>query len=435
MRAKVLLLGIITLSMGACTSSRMQSGLAYNDDIYYNPKGKPLSVSNQYVPVLADQGVQKEDQKVYQQKVREYSRSVDQNDPRDFSQIQSQYANILSDRSIVDADTVLYYNDETGYWVNGFSGSSFDQSYAERLVKFHGPFRGIPYWSPLYTQVVYFGDPNWNVYLDGNYAYVFPSWSNRYYSNFYYGGYRPYWNMSFGFGWPYYGWNDPWYNPYFGFGGYYPYWGYNPYWHGSHYWPHHHHHHRPGGNIAGTQKGVSRYYGSRTTNTNTSVGSYNSSTSYRGSNNRYTTYSPSNNSREMSVTRDGKTVSTTGTVSYSRPGSTVNGGVNKSTSTSTGTSVSGNAVRNPSSNNSGSQRSSTTVTKRYDTGSSNSSVGTSSRPTYQPGSATRSTTVERNVNQNTMRSSSPTPSNNSTTYTPSRSGSSSGSSEQRTNRR
>ena len=434
MRTKLIMLGIISLSLGACTSSRTQSGVAYNDDIYYNPKAKPLSVSDQFAPVLTDKAVQKEDQQVYSQKAKEYSRSVDQSDPRDFSQIQAQYANILTDDQVVDVDTMVYYNDETGYWVNGFSGSSYDQDYAERLVKFHGPFRGIPYWSPLYTQVVYFGDPNWNVYLDGNYAYVFPSWSNRFYSNFYFGGYRSFWNTSFGFGWPYYGWNDSWYNPYFGFGGYDPYWGYNPYWHGSHYWPHHH---RPGGNIAGNQTSPSRYYGSRTGNNNTSIGSVNSSTSYRSSNTRYSSYSPANGSREMTVTRDGNTVSTRGSVTYSRPGSTVNGTTNKNTSTGVGNTVTNNAVRNSSATRGSSQRSGTTVTNRYSSGGGNSSTsGSSSRPTYQPGSATRSTTVERNVNNNTMRSGSSTPASNSSSYTPSRSGSSSsGSSNQRTNRR
>lgn len=434
MRTKLIMLGIISLSLGACTSSRMQSGVAYNDDIYYNPKAKPLSVSDQFAPVLTDKAVQKEDQQVYSQKAREYARTADDNDPRDFSQIQTQYANILADEQLTDVDTMVYFNDETGYWVNGFSGSSYDQDYAERLAKFHGPFRGIPYWSPLYTQVVYFSGPDWNVYLDGDYAYVFPSWSNRFYSNFYYGGYRPYWNMSFGFGYPYYGWYDSWYNPYFGFGGYYPYWGYDPYWHGSHYWPHHHH--RPGGNIAGNQNSPSRYYGSRTGNNNTAVGNINSSTSYRSSTTRYSSYAPSTGNREMTVTRDGNPVSTRGNVTYTRPGTTVNGTTNKGTSSVVGSSGTNNAVRNSSATRGSSQRSGTTVTNRYSSGNRNSSAtGSSSRPTYQPGSATRSTTVERNVNNNTIRSGSSTPSSNSSTYTPSRSGSSSSGSSGRTNRR
>ncbi len=447
MKATLFLLGIITVSLSACTSIRTQSGVIYKDDIYYNPKGKPLVVSEEFVPVITDPAVQKADQKVYNQKAREYSKSVNDNDSRDFSQIQAQYANILSDESIADVDTMVYYNDETGYWVDGFSGSSSDQEYAERIARFHGPFNGIPYWSPLYTQVVYFNNPDWNVYVDGNYAYVFPSWSNRFYSNFYYGGgYRSYWNSYLGFGSPYFGfgfgfssgWYDPWYSSYYGWGGYSPYWGYNPYGYGygygSHYWHHHGHPYYPGGNIAGNQTRPSHYYGSRTGNSSTSVGNINHSSSYRRPSDRYSA-SPSNSgSRTMSVTRDGNTVTTSGRVVYSRPGNTGNASVNKNSTTGNSNVVSGNAVRNPQSTRESSQRGSTTVTKRYESGSNN--AGTSSRPSYQPGSASRSTSVERSGSNNTIRSGSSSPSYNGSTYTPSRSGGSSNSgSSGRTNRR
>lgn len=420
MRTKFIMLGIISLSLGACTSSRTQSGVAYNDDIYYNPKAKPLSVSDQFAPVLTDKAVQKEDQQVYSQKAKEYSRSVDQSDPRDFSQIQTQYANILTDDQVVDVDTMVYYNDETGYWVNGFSGSSYDQDYAERLVKFHGPFRGIPYWSPLYTQVVYFGDPNWNVYLDGNYAYVFPSWSNRFYSNFYFGGYRSFWNMSFGFGWPYYGWNDPWYNPYFGFGGYDPYWGYNPYWHGSHYWPHHH---RPGGNIAGNQTSPSRYYGSRNNGiTNTKP------LDYRSNNTIDYNRVPSTRQVVTITNNDGSKSSTTGSVVYTRPsGNSSLGNKLGTQSTNNRYTETGASVVRRRGNSGENVRQSTTTTQSRSQSTVTKSSGSPTRVTYTPQSNSRST------NQNDSRSNSTyqndtRSSGSSSSYTPSRSsGNSSGS--------
>lgn len=441
--------GILAIGLAACSTARMQSGLAFNDDIYYNPKGQPLMVSDQYIPVIADQSVKSQDNKVYDQKVREYNRTSYGNDPRDFSQIQSNYAAILADESVQNVDTVVYYNDETGYWVNGFSGSSYDQDYAERLIRFHGPFRGIPYYSPLYTQVVYFSDPDWNVYVDGNYAYAFPSWSNPYYSNFYYGGYRPGWNWSmgwglgygYGYGWPYYGWYGGWNYPYYGWGwgfGFDSYWGlgYHGYW-GHPWWHHHHHHHYyPGGNVA-HRPGREVYYGSRTGNTSTAVGNFNSSNSYRTS--TRSDYKPASvdNRQSMSVTRDGVTTTTTGRVSYTRSGSSATTN-NKGATTVVGAGSSsgqsqqnsvGTAVRDRG------QRNGTTVTQRYNSGqSSTTPQGSNSRPSYTPSNTQRNVNVERN--SGAVRSSGYTPSNNS--YTPSRSSgssNSSGGSYQRSNRR
>ena len=89
-----------------------------------------------------------------------------------FSQIKNEYASVLKDENIQNADTLIYYNDETGYWVNGY-GSDFDRSYAERLIRFHGPAIRIPYYSPLYSEIVYFNSYDWNVYVDGGYAMQF----------------------------------------------------------------------------------------------------------------------------------------------------------------------------------------------------------------------------------------------------------------------
>lgn len=466
MKTKLFYLGVIALVLGACSSARMQTGLSYNDDIYYNPKGQLLSIDKQQVPVLANQAVRAEDQKVYQQKVQQYSRTSQAYDSRDFSQIQSQYANILANEQVGNVDTVVYYNDQTGYWVNDFNGSSYDQSYAERIAKFHGPLRGIPYYSPLYTQVVYFSDPNWNVYVDGNYAYVFPSWSNRYYSNFYYGGYSSYsrWGFGMGFGWdygwPYYGWNS-----YYGYGwpGYgYPYYG-SPYygWGGYYGWNHHHGHYyngwgghnywghkpsRPGGFIDGKPSGPSKYYGPRSGNGSNAVGNKGTTTpnAYRSNDKNYYA-TPQQNNRNVSVTTNGETKQVRGNVTYTRPSGTVNSG-NKNVG-STQQPVRGNGtvqqnatpVRGNNNNRGG-----TTITNRHQ-GEGNVSTppqssGSSNRPSYSPSNNNRSTTIERSSGSNNNNSgatySTPSRSNGSggsNTYTPTRSGSSSGSG--RTNRR
>lgn len=126
---------------------------------------------------------------------------------------------------------------ERGEWVNGFEGSQDDYEYAMRIVRFRSPAYAIPISSPLYWDVVYGAFPSWdwNVYDDGLYAYVFPTYSNPlwwdwrwnwsiagsrwgWYSPWHYGGwYSSYWYGSYWGGW-YAGYWGPWHHPH-------PYWG------------------------------------------------------------------------------------------------------------------------------------------------------------------------------------------------------------------
>ena len=121
---------------------------------------------------------------------------------------------------------------ERGEWVNGFEGSQDDYEYAMRIVRFRNPRYAIPVSSPLYWDVVY-GLPSWdwNVYDDGLYAYVFPTYTNRLWWDWR-------WNYPYGASWGFsWGWSSPWYYNSW----YYPgYWG-GGYWGG--YWGYHHHHH------------------------------------------------------------------------------------------------------------------------------------------------------------------------------------------------
>ena len=97
---------------------------------------------------------------------------------------------------------------ERGEWVNGFEGSQDDYEYAMRIVRFRSPAYAIPISSPLYWDVVYGAYPSWdwNVYDDGLYAYVFPTFSNPLWWDW-----RWNWSIAgprWGYGW---GWHSPWY--------------------------------------------------------------------------------------------------------------------------------------------------------------------------------------------------------------------------------
>ncbi len=138
---------------------------------------------------------------------------------------------------------------ERGEWVNGFEGSQDDYEYAMRIIRFRSPAYAIPISSPLYWDVVYGVYPswNWNVYDDGLYAYVFPTFSNPLWWD---------WRWSWGITGPRWGFGWSWHSPWYYSGWYSSYW-YGGYWSGWHagYWDAWHHprpywggagwHHRP----------------------------------------------------------------------------------------------------------------------------------------------------------------------------------------------
>lgn len=267
--------------LASCSGSSMLVGSsAYNDDLYYDNNDKPMKAAE---PVSLS--TTPSDVDVYNRVVAGYSNSASRQsdvDSRDFSNVQSYYNN-KSAREAADSLAELAsveVKEVDGYWENGFWGSSSDQDYAERLVRFHGPFVGISYYSPIYSQAVYFGRGDWNVYVSGGDAYLVPTWGNPYYNDFYWGlGFnwrRSHMRWSFGYGFGYGYGMDPWYySPYdYGYWGWgYPYYGYGYY---DHYHYGHHHHggpHYAHGNGNHNFGGRSHYYGSRT----------NSSSAVRGS--------------------------------------------------------------------------------------------------------------------------------------------------------
>lgn len=238
---------VAALVAAGCGSSHPGGGYSYVDDIYYNPRTDQAAGASRFdEPAVLDRETQKTSDREMAQMKRDLAPQTP-NQNADFNAIQERYANILANDSISEVDTLVYANDETGYWVDGFDGSDMDRDYAERIVRFHGPLAGVPYWSPLYSEIVYGSNWNWNVYVDGSYAWAFPSWSNPWYYNYYT---SPRWSLSFGFGWPYYrnwgywggysAWYSPWYDPWYGYG--YPYYGYS-----GGYYGHQHHYPIGGG--------------------------------------------------------------------------------------------------------------------------------------------------------------------------------------------
>ena len=134
-------------------------------------------------------------------------------------------------------------SDLPGNWVNKFEGTQDDYEYAVRLIRFRDPAYAIPVSSPLYWDVVYgtalFPSWNWNVYDDGMYAYVFPTYSNRLWWDWRFDS----WNR-----WNYWRWSTH----YYAWGGYWgdPYWGWHHHFHPHYYHPHYYHPHYGGGHIA-----------------------------------------------------------------------------------------------------------------------------------------------------------------------------------------
>lgn len=138
----------------------------------------------------------------------------------------------------VSADSVIYDNEE-GYYLNEFNGSESDLEYAERIRRFHNPKYTITIADPGYNDIYFLDDDYWNVYVDGMYATVTPTWNNPYYWNYQWAPYSysswawrhnwgyPSWGSYYGWGgYPWYsgfgygGWYDPWYTGYYGWGGF-----------------------------------------------------------------------------------------------------------------------------------------------------------------------------------------------------------------------
>lgn len=298
--------------------------------------------------------------------------------------------------------------DEQGEWVNGFEGTQDDYEYAMRIVRFRNPRYAIPVSSPLYWDLVYgygaYPSWDWNVYDDGFYAYVFPTYSNPMWWNWR-------WNWSYGWGWhsPWY--YSSWYSPYY-YGGYWGGYGY----YGGWGWggPHHHgpyygwadNHFRPGhtdyrpsrynygvgnrGNVAQSRGDFNRY--NRPSGTNTYSRSSRATTGRvvtPNSSNRYQSVRPSGNNSSFrrgtttgtgTVDTNSRSVTRQGTTnSYVRPNSVTNrSGSSYDRPSSTRRSVNyGNSSESRSNSNSYQSSPSSSSRGSYSTGGGGFSRGSS----------------------------------------------------------
>ena len=246
-------IGLATLMLSACSSAKIGGPGYLYDDVYYTP-GKSRENYDQAfspVPSMSNEALKAEKKEAAAQR-NEYQQAEIQ-DTRDFSAIQQEYSALLSD-DVSEPEVQVYY-DESGYWVGGFNGSDMERDYAERLIRFHGPSIRVSYFSPIYSELVFY-NYDWNMYVDGNYVYVVPTWTNRWYDYYYYNNWYSPWYFGWGYNsWYYgYGWGYPyyyshWYSPY-----YYDYW-YSP------CYCCHHHNHYYGGNDWGYNNDT--HYGSR----------------------------------------------------------------------------------------------------------------------------------------------------------------------------
>ncbi len=254
MKTHFKILALMAFLAIGCSPSYVAS-TAYDDDVYYTPGDAPRIVT------LAERSPKKTINQ--SAKKNDYIPSQPKNtvDNRNFSSIQKRYSDAakvntraLGNVTTTYSDTVntleTAYNEETGYYISGFNGSQHDEEEAAHLRSMYP--NGFGYYDNSgYSFAMYIaGDPDWNVYIDGDKVWWTPTWTNhRFYNTFtfspmrygrifaYNYGYNDwYWDFDYGFNFGFnpwyfgfnYGWNSFYpYHPYT----YYPYhyYGYAPY--------------------------------------------------------------------------------------------------------------------------------------------------------------------------------------------------------------
>ena len=230
---KVAFVGLMMLLLPWASSAQ-----SLGDDIYFVPKKQKEEKKTEKVEAKSAGEVLGQSQQVNINNVgtvvvRDYTgreRDIDEYNRREFVAGKNDFS-IENDTLYIDEHPD---SDLPGEWVGGeFEGSPDDYEYAVRLIRFQNPAYAIPVSSPLYWDVVYgtalFPSWDWNVYDDGMYAYVFPTFSNPLWWSWRYDPWPSwYWNRWY--------WGDPYY-----YAWHRPYWGW-----------HHHHFYRPGGYVSYT---------------------------------------------------------------------------------------------------------------------------------------------------------------------------------------
>lgn len=411
MKSNILIpaIGCVLLGTQGCANMSYISSGALTDDLYYSGSSQLRTAQAQ----PAEQ-VQQSDVESYHNRASQYGGfyNQQQRDERDFSDIQQYYSQQGQQQTSANyaesyADTLALAQQPTddGYWVDGFWGSSYDQSYAERMIRFHGPFTSVTYYSPLFTSARYSGD--WNIYMDNGYAYFVPTWTNPYYNDFYYGlGFD--WRRAhsrWSFGWHYgynYGWDLAWgYDPWY-YGWSYPYY-HNHYY--GHYHPHHWGNHNGwygnGGTSVKPSSRPAHVYGPRGT---VATGSRNNIAGTSDNSGRTTVRRTPNS--YSSGAQSGTVQRPSGAVrSYTRPTTAVRGGSN-------GVAVRGNASNGTAVRSSGNQDTRVSTRPANSSTSQRQQSGTT-RSSYTPNGSRSVRSSSSAVRSQSSRSSNYTPSRSS----------------------
>lgn len=233
------------LTITSCANMGIVNSNGMTDDLYYGvtPTLKTANVS-------ADTSIPTLNEESYNKRVAIYNSQNDptQTDNRDFSGIQEEYSDTKS--YVMDAlsetqnaDSVdwskIEVNDVDGFWIDGFYGSDIERSYAERMIRFYGPFSNLRYYSPIVSHARYSG--NWNIYFTKGNVYLIPRWSNPFYDDFLFDSY--FWGWSNHTLWSL----NPYYEDWLWYGGHHHWNTWHPHWFDVHYcnfphWNLHPHH-------------------------------------------------------------------------------------------------------------------------------------------------------------------------------------------------
>ena len=259
MKNKILSIATLMLLMSILQTSMAQS-YYIEDDIYYTPGDKnpvveEARLEKEVITITATPASQSTQATLsnYSQErdVDEYNRrygyaSYEAPVAEEGTQIDNTFVYTSDD---VAAGDTLYIQMEDGYYLNGFNGSHSDYEYTVQIHRFYNPRYTVSISDPAYSTIYMLDSNDWNVYIDGSYAWVTPTWTNPWYWSY---TWSPYSYSSWAWRtWSYYGWYSPWYDPWY-YPGYYHGW-YDPYYHHHHHhhygyydpYHHHHHHHAP----------------------------------------------------------------------------------------------------------------------------------------------------------------------------------------------
>ncbi len=445
MKKRSIIIALTVLGANMLSPSMAQS-YYIEDDIYYTP--------GEENPVIEQKKKEKEAAAVTTTTVTTTTtttttapaeRDVDEYNRRgSYSDGTSAYADATDDGTVIgttftyQSDEVapgdtIYIQPEEGYYLDDFNGSLNDYEYTIRIHRFYDPRYAINISDPAYTDIYFLDNNDWNVYIEGNYAWVTPTWTNPWYWNYMWAPYSySSWAWRWNYGWTSWGYYDPWYYsygwgyPYPGYYGWgYPYhgyygWGYPHYgWHNDWYYTANGRGPRQWRNDAPARPGSNstRYGGTYTAGTRgnnlssrregiTSGSSSESGT--RGQ--RYTTPSNGRDNIGSAGRRGGRTT----TINNGRRGtSTTNGSIiNSGRRGVTGSS----SIGTPSGSTTGTRRPSTSIST-IGRGTSNTSTG---RTTINTQNSYRGTSRSRPSSTSVRSYNTPSSSTSRNSYSPSR---------------